>query len=129
MMNTSWHDLISLTSSDNIIKGEWFVIRLMPDIIKEEVFNVGVVFIDQSKNCHFKLIENSNVFKLLFGTNGLENINFLLDNVNDLLKANQYLSTPSPNIIYSSLKTAQGESIEEILNDLYDSMISLAGCK
>ncbi len=124
-MNTSWHSFVQPISDNHLIKGEWFTVRFMPDRITGEIFNIGVVFIDDVQNCHFKLIENANAFKCLFGTSGVANIAFMLDSVRELLDNNHYLLTPSPNIIYSTPQTAQGESINEILDDLFDSMVSL----
>lgn len=126
-MNTSWHSLISDTAnnSDSLISGEWFTVRFIPDLVAGEVFNIGVVFIDQHKDAHYRLIANADAFSCLFGDIGKANINFLLKVVDEVLKDNHYLITPSPNIIYSSLQTAQGDSTEDILDDLFDSMISL----
>lgn len=129
-MNTSWLNLINNIESDNtkVISGEWFTVRFTPDIIAGEVFNIGVVFIDEEQNCHYKLLNNANAFSCLFGDKGKYNINFLLKVVEDVLSKNNYSILPSPHIKYSSRKTAQGESIDEILDDLYRSMVSLI-CK
>lgn len=131
-MNTSWHSLIGDSESHldghELQSGEWFTIRFTPDLIAGEVFNIGVVFIDQYKDSHYRLIENANAFSCLFGDIGLANINFLLRVVNDELKSNNYTLTPSPHIIYSTRQTAQGDCVEDILDDLFKTMVSLV-CK
>lgn len=131
-MNTSWHSLIgdseSHFDSSELQSGEWFTIKFTPDLIAGEVFNIGVVFIDQYKDSHYRLIENADAFSCLFGDIGRANINFLLRVVSDELSSNNYTLTPSPHIYYSTRQTAQGESVEEILDDLFSTMVSLV-CK
>lgn len=124
-MNTAWMNLVNDSLSYDLIAGEWFTVRFMPDRVSGEVFNIGVVFIDEFKQCHYKILENTDAFECLFGTKGSENINFMLDVVEEMLKSNHYSITPSPHISYSNRQTARGEGINEILNDLYSSMISL----
>lgn len=129
-MNTSWHSLIGDKENDSndLISGEWFTVRFIPDHVAGEIFNIGVVFIDEYKDSHYRLINNADAFSCLFGEIGKANINFLLNVVNQVLSNNNYLVTPSPSIVYSSRQTAQGDSIEDILDDLFSSMISLV-CK
>ncbi len=126
-MNTSWHSLISNKENDfdDLVSGEWFTVRFIPDHIAGEIFNIGVVFIDKYKDAHYRLIDNADAFSCLFGEIGKANINFLLKVVNQVLSDNNYLVAPSPSIVYSSRQTAQGDSIEDILEDLFSSMISL----
>ncbi|WP_199506862.1 MULTISPECIES: DUF3037 domain-containing protein [unclassified Psychrobacter] len=131
-MNTSWYGLIDDTieqpSHSNLISGEWFTVRFTPDFIANEIFNIGVVFVDDDKRCHYKMIENANAFSCLFGSTGVANINFLLKIVKTELTANNYTLTPSGHIFYSHRQTAQGSSVSEILEDLFGSMVSLV-CK
>lgn len=126
-MNTSWHSLIGNSSndSDGLISGDWFTVRFIPDHVAGEIFNIGVVFIDEYKDAHYRLLANADAFSCLFGDIGKANINFLLKVVDEVLKDNHYSFTPSPHIVYSSLQTAQGDSVESILDDLFNSMISL----
>lgn len=120
----NWQHLVHQDATTTIT-GEWFCVRFNPDITTGELFNVGVVFIDQTNQCHAKLLDSTKIFEQLFGTLGVANIKFLLNVVAETLAENHYNISPSSNIIYSSRQTAQGESIEEILDDLYRSMISL----
>lgn len=126
-MNTSWYSLVGDTAgnSDHLVSGEWFTVRFIPDHIAGEIFNIGVVFIDEYRNAHYRLLDNADAFSCLFGDKGKANISFLLQVVEDVLKDNHYVVTPSPHIMYSPRQTAQGDSIEEILDDLFGSMISL----
>lgn len=120
----NWQHLLSQNLATTIT-GEWFCVRFSPDKTTGEVFNVGVVFIDQDKQCHAKLLENTRVFEQMFGSLGVANIKFLLTVVTEALADNHYNVSPSSHISYSPRQTAQGESIDEILDDLYHSMISL----
>lgn len=120
----NWQHLLS-QNPDAAITGEWFCVRFSPDKTTGELFNIGVVFIDQDKQCHTKLLENTRVFEQMFGSLGVANIKFLLNVVAETLAGNHYNISPSSHISYSARQTAQGESIDEILDDLYHSMISL----
>lgn len=126
-MNTSWYSLIgdTITKSNDLVSGEWFAVRFIPDHVAGEIFNIGVVFIDNQKVAHYRLIHNADAFSCLFGDIGKANINFLLKVVNNVLSENHYLVTPSPHIVYSPRQTAQGDSVEDILDDLFRSMVSL----
>lgn len=127
-MNASWMSLFNDNLSTDLLSGEWFTVRFIPDRVSGEVFNVGVVFIDSYEKCHYKILENTEAFRCLFGLKGSENIKFMLDVVEEMLDKNHYMITPSPHISYSNRQTARGESVDEILSDLYRSMISLI-CK
>lgn len=127
-MNTSWLSLLNSTKNSDLISGSWFTVRFMPDRISGEIFNIGVVFIDKNSKCHYRILETTDAFQCLFGTSGAANIKFLLDVVEEMFTNNNYTITPSPHIIYSNYQTARGESVNEILDDLYRSMVSLI-CK
>lgn len=58
----NWQHLLS-QNPDAAITGEWFCVRFSPDKTTGELFNIGVVFIDQDKQCHTKLLENTRVFE------------------------------------------------------------------
>ncbi|ANB90844.1 hypothetical protein MOVS_01255 [Moraxella ovis] len=120
----NWQHLLTQEQTATVT-GEWFCVRFSPDKTTGELFNVGVVFIDKDKKCHAKLLESTSVFERLFGTLGVANIKFLLTVVAETLAENHYNVSPSSHISYGPRQTAQGDSIDEILSDLYRSMISL----
>lgn len=124
-MNTSWLSLLNNSENSDLISGNWFTVRFMPDRISGEIFNVGVVFVDKNSKCHYRILETTDAFQCLFGISGAANIKFLLDIVDEMFANNNYTITPSPHIIYSNYQTARGESVDEILDDLYGSMVSL----
>lgn len=124
-MNTSWLNLLNSSGSSDLISGSWFTVRFMPDRISGEIFNIGVVFIDKTNKCHYRILETTDAFRCLFGASGTANIKFMLDIVEEMFANNNYTVTPSPHIIYSNYQTARGESVDEILDDLYRSMVSL----
>ena len=120
----NWQHLLSKDPTATVT-GEWFCVRFSPDKTTGELFNVGVVFIDKDKKCHAKLLDSPRVFEHMFGNLGVANISFLLTVVAETLADSHYNISPSSHITYSPRQTAQGESITEILDDLYHSMISL----
>lgn len=125
-MTILWDNLITPSNDKPTnIRGEWFTVRFIPDQVAGEIFNLGVVFIDDFSDCHYRLLPNAKAFKCLFGSLGVANIQFMLTVVDEMLSKNHYDIPPSPHIIYSERRTARGESIEEILDDLYRSMVSL----
>lgn len=124
-MNNSWLQFAKDETSKPAVSGQWFVIRFMPDNVTGEIFNIGIVFIDDKEHSHYKLIENANAFKCLFGDLGVSNISFMLENLKEVLENNHYNISPSPHIIYSSRQTAKGDTVEDILDDLFNSMITL----
>ena len=126
-MNTEWIKLInsSRTEIPTIINGEWFVIRFTPDLVAGEIFNIGVVFIDDFNKCHYRLLDDLNVFACMFGKKSVSNIQFMFSVIEELFSKNAFETSPSAHISYSMRQTARGFSIESILDDLYTSMISL----
>ncbi len=125
-MNISWENLITPSNEKpSTISGEWFAVRFMPDRVTGEIFNLGVAFIDDFSDCHYRLLPNAKAFDCLFGSLGVANIQFMLNVVDEMLSKNHYDIPPSPHIIYSERRTARGENINEILDDLYRSMVSL----
>lgn len=125
-MITAWQNLMQ--DDDHTpapVVGEWFTVRFSPDPITGEVFNIGVVFVDDTHVCHYRLIDNANAFTCLFGDMGKANIDFLLKVLQDSFDDNHYRITPSPNVFYSQPQTASGYSIDTILDDLFRSMVSL----
>lgn len=126
-MNTEWIELInnSRTEMPSIITGEWFVIRFTPDLIAGELFNIGIVFVDDFKKCHYRLLDDVDVFNCMFGRDSVSNIRFMFSIIEELLSKEEFDCMPSPHITYSIRQTARGFSVDSILDDLYNSMISL----
>lgn len=126
--NQSWgHDLFSSLPNSNLpmVEGQWFTIQLMPDLVAGEIFNIGIVFIKDGVEIYYKIIPNSKPFFQLYGSNGIDNFNFLLSIVRKRLQDGLYEKSPSPNVIYNQPAFASGTTVDEILNSLYETMIRL----
>lgn len=121
------YDLFSGLPKSNLplVEGQWFTIQLMPDLVAGEIFNIGVVFIKDGLEVHHKIIPNSKPFFQLYGSNGADNFNFLLNIVRKRLQDGMYEKSPSPNIIYTEPAFASGTTIDEVLNSLYENMVRL----
>jgi hypothetical protein len=111
------------------ISGKWFPIRMSPDIATGERFNVGVGFIEDGRKknrLHIKLLDSVRSFKCLYGPDGVENLTFLLTIVGEVLRSTQKLVSPSPQITFGDKAFASGESVDIILDRLFQSMVSIS---
>ena len=113
------------TGAPSLVGGQWFTIRLMPDLVTGELFNVGVAFIDNSGNLHHRFIPNARPFQCLFGNKGLDNFNFLLNTVKKRFHQNDTTTIISPHVSFTTSAYASGDSIPEIIDTLFDTMINL----
>lgn len=107
------------------VTGEWFPIRLMPNIATGEIFNVGVALRTPDGQTHLRLIDNARPFKCLYGHRGLENFSFLLTAFRQSVDTDGRLDQPFPQIRYGEKSFAAGDSVNQILDNLYETMISL----
>jgi len=107
------------------VSGQWFTIRLMPDLVAGELFNVGVAFIDNSGQAHHKFIPDARPFQCLFGYKGLDNFNFLLNTIKKRFYQNLFTTSPSPHILFTNSTYASGDNPTQIIDSLYDTMINL----
>lgn len=113
-----------------VIKGYTQIIRMKPDLITGELLNIGVVFRqNRSKIIHPRLIPSAYPFKVLYGTNGMDNFNFLLELLRDSLQKNILPNDLSQHVVWGERVYAQGNTIDEILNYTYETMITLADIK
>lgn len=133
----------NLTTSDNIfsklsalakpitaakIKAKWSVLRINPDLATGELLNVGVCVL-YKKKVYVKLLPNAKPFELLYGGNGKENFSFLLNIIRQFMQTATSLSNIkiSPQVSISASQFVAGDSLDEILNRLYASMVTLDG--
>lgn len=107
------------------VTGQWLTIRLMPDLVTGELFNVGVVFIDNTGILHHKVIPNARPFQCLFGYKGLDNFNFLLNSVKKRLYQSDINTIVSPHVLLTESSYASGDNAQEIINTLFETMVNL----
>lgn len=105
--------------------GQWFPIRITPDLATGELLNIGVGFIDDSGEIHTRLLTNAKALGYMYGKRGEESFGFLINLVDEHFSiSNQYVS-PSPQIVLGELSYASGDNYDQILNSLFKSMVSL----
>lgn len=107
------------------IHAQWCVISVMPDLATNERLNIGVC-VKHNDVLHSKFLPNAEPFKKLYGKQGGENFGFLMRLVQQTLNANNWQFSCSPQIQHSQARDISGNDIDEILNRLYNSMVTLA---
>ncbi len=107
------------------VTGKWFPIRIKPNLATGELLNVGVG-LTIGRKTHVKLLQTAEPFKQLYGKAGSDNFTLLLEMI-DWHFAHQKpkSKTPSPHIVFGNPAAAAGDSVAEILNRLYQQMVSL----
>lgn len=107
------------------VSGSWFPIRLTPDLATGELFNIGVGFVDGASQLHVRLLENANAFKCMYGSAGQENFNFLLSIIRQHFSIVNAPISPSPHIRLGPHAFVSGDSPEQIIDHLFDTMVAL----
>lgn len=114
------------TAAKPAVTGKWFEIRLAPDLITGEILNIGVGFIQaRSKRFFFKLLDSAAPFACLYGARGREQFSFLLAVTREALLAHGPSDRISPHISFGELRSAQGASVEAILDSMYKTVVTL----
>jgi len=108
-----------------LVSGQWFTLRLIPDLVTGELFNVGVAMIDNTGQIHHRLIPEARPFQCLFGYKGLDNFNFLLNTIKKRFYQNDFATPSSPHILFTDTAYASGNSIADIIDSLYNTMVNL----
>lgn len=108
------------------ITGQWFSIKITPDLVADDSFNIGVVFIgNHDHKLRYKLIPSAKPFQCLYGFDGLDNFNFLLQSTRELLDSGVFGESVSPHISYSQPSHSSGITVDEILTSLYNTKVRL----
>ena len=122
---TSFDTLFEDVRPHSTVTGSWFPIRLAPDLATGELFNIGVGFLEDSGKLHTKLIPNASAFRCLYGPAGVESFNFLLSVTREHFNKVTTPLPPSPHICIGAQVPARGETPAGILDDLYDTLVTL----
>jgi hypothetical protein len=124
-MNIDELRAIAKSIPENKVQGEWFPIRFMPNDSTGELLNIGVAFKDStSGNFSCRTIENFQRLHCLYSEDIEEGARLLAKVVTESLSIGN-LAPPSPSIVYGSSLTMSGHSIEDIVNDLYETLVPL----
>lgn len=116
---------IAIQTLKPTIKAKWAPIRISPNLATGEILNVGVCVLHRRK-VHIKLLPNAAPFEALYGKVGKDNFSFLLGIIGQHLGGQKSLSANiSPQVSLGKAHFVAGDSIQEILDRLYTSMVSL----
>jgi hypothetical protein len=104
--------------------GRYRILRVCPDPVTDEWFNVGVVFQSTEGSQHFRLLDNLNAFKCLYGSHAVGNLNSLLSVVEDAAKGGDF-GQLGPHIRAGNLQYAAGDSPNDILEQMFSTFVTL----
>ena len=110
--------------------GHWFPVKVIPDLVAGEVFNLGVGFADENGELHARLLERLGGFDCLYGDRlQEEDMAFLIQSLREAMPSHvtepSDLPAPSPHIIFGEWQPASGKSAQEVINSLYQQIVSL----
>lgn len=115
--------LLNQTLDQNLIKGEWFNIRWIPDLATGERLNIGVGFIENGR-VHSRLLSYFERLKCLYGESSIYHAELVTSIVGQSLRQNK-LDSPLPQVIFDKSGFAQGYSVDEVLTNLFDQTVRL----
>lgn len=116
---------IATKTTKPAITAKWAPIRISPNLATGEILNVGVCVLYRRK-VHVKLLPSAAPFEALYGGAGNDNFSFLLGIIGQYLDGQKSLSVDiSPQVSLGKANFVAGDSIQEILDRLYASMVSL----
>ena len=111
------------------VAGQWFNIRYSPNPASGELFNVGVAYLDSTRQrIHARLIENLEAFRAIFGEAFEDEVRFALEVARSAL-GKTMLESPVRNIAFGEPRYAAGESAQEIVDWLFSTTVSFAEAK
>jgi hypothetical protein len=109
------------------VMGKWFEIQLIPDLVSGELLNIGVGFVRaRTKAFSFRLLASPAALACLYGPEAREQFGFLLDVTRQALAAHGPSAQIGPQIRLGTFKHAQGESVDAIIDNLYQTMVTLS---
>lgn len=120
-------ELLENKNKQSNVSGSWFSIQWTPDLYTNEKLNVGVGFLDSTGEISVQLLDYYERINCLYGN---ENINFQLEvacNISRelILKSGIDNKNITPQITCEMNGFAQGKSVEEVLSQLYKTVVTL----
>ncbi|MDA8093399.1 MAG: hypothetical protein M0T84_05705 [Betaproteobacteria bacterium] len=113
--------------ADPKVSGKWFPIRLTPDVATGELLNIGVGFIDSRHKLSVRMLDSGRAFRCLYGAAGTENFSLLMAAAHEHFQRTGKPESPSPHILIGPRAYAAGESVDDILDRLFRTMVTLVG--
>lgn len=100
------------------------ILRVCPDPVTDEWFNVGVYFEDTDGNRHFRVLKNLNAVKCIFSPSAVGNLNYLLTVIRDAASIGE-IDALGAHVKAGPERYAAGDSVDEILSEAFDTFITL----
>lgn len=121
------HHLLEIAYQTPIprVEGQWQSIQLRPDFAEDELLNIGVLF-TTSEARQFKLLNTFDKFSHLYGDAATDELQFIIKALGASLSKGSAAS-PLPSINFGDSKYARGSSVEEIIERLFSSSVTLSG--
>jgi len=114
----------------DLIRGKWCLIQMNPILQREERLNIGVAFKAQrGKVIVFRLLTSMERYRAVYGDRSMDNLNFLLAMLAEASLGARTLQKVSPHILYRPWKPAQGISVKEILDSMFEAVVAPLGEK
>lgn len=118
-------NLFNFTSSGvKRVEGYWQTITLRPDFASHEALNIGVIF-NHNAQIKFRLLDSVDKFTRLYGEAAEDELQFLLRAIQGALRQNTLPQFPS--ISFGPQALARGDSVDEIVERLYATCVTLSG--
>ncbi|MBB3232900.1 hypothetical protein [Halomonas stenophila] len=113
-----------------LTRGRWFNIRLKPDLMSGEQFNVGVGFIDHTETLHTRFTDDLSRLRCFYDDRiDIDDMGLLVEmaasQFDRAVFETQLAETVSPQLAFSSPGYAAGASVDDILQTFFDQTVSL----
>lgn len=122
-MTSTLFELLEEAQSKAAVQGEWFSVQWCPDLATGERLNIGVGFVHENR-VHTKLLERFERIKCLYDEQGVSQVRLIISFVEEAVQQSHTIS-PFSQVCYEQKGFAQGESVSEILNNLYSQTVPL----
>lgn len=108
-------------------EGVWHPIHFSPEPATGERINIGVIFhAKYSRRVVIRLIDSLAGYSALYGSDGVQNFQFLLALLKEQVAKQGTFLSPSPQIFLGEGRHASGHTPDEIADDLYRTVVSLS---
>lgn len=105
-----------------LVTGRFFQIQVTPDIVTQERINIGVA-LDVDGILHCKTLENFERIRCLYGESYINTFKLFVEAAELSVKDNVFCT--SKHIHFSERSIFKGESVDEILNYLFEDTVPL----
>ncbi|MEQ3658638.1 MAG: hypothetical protein ABNH21_06750 [Glaciecola sp.] len=110
------------------IVGQWSKLVWEPDPTTQEKLNIGVIFCEnETEKSYFKMLETFNRLECLYDEQATQSLKYIVKQIKSFEGIQQLIeSNPFSNITISEPLTASGDEVDQISNDIFKSVVTLA---